>query len=1256
MPSKELFPESLNEQMIKGLAIILRLIQGYQLGLIFALLLICNACATYKAQYSPEIKSLRAPDKKPVHTFYIAGGIGNMDGEPNTKTLNLLKSYLDSADTESTLLFAGDNISEKVDGWKLDKSFIDKQVALTKNFKGNTIFIPGNNEWKSYNTKKIERVEKYIKDLKKEGLDFYPENVCPIEHKVINDDLDLILIDSKWFISNWSRVEDINKKCSDIVTRRRFLEELEGYINDGQNKNIVIAMHHPIFNNGKYAGKDTFKSSMAPLPLVGTVVNAVNDLGAFSPDRLNSRRYNYLRMLVSSYAQASERITIVSGHEESLQYLTGGNIHQIISGSLSDRTATRRTKDRINGIGGSLKYEGKFTYGEKGFAKLDYFEDGSSRVTFIAENGETYHFDILPELPSEKSSAKFPKVLKRNMKDAVLDDKKALDKSRSYKFLWGDRYRDYFGESVSAPVAMLDTLYGGLEVTKEGGGHQSFSIRLEDKDGKEYSMRSLRKNALKFLKFKIPGIAYTADDYENTLTEEVISDFFTTAHPYMQLVINPLARAVNVNHSSPSLFYIPKQERLGDLNEEFGNELYFIEERPSEEQMSFKGYKRTIDESGKIKDFESTTDMLEKIKGDESYTVDERDFIRARIFDMLIGDWDRHQDQWRWVEYEKEDGDKEFLPVPRDRDNAFPKFDGAAMKLVKLFVPNARRWQSYSSEIENVKWLNVGGNQIDRAILTKYDAKVWVDEAEFIQKNLSTEVINRAFAHLPKEVRDETSAEIQKNLEKRLKDLPKYAKDYCKYLNRIVALHGTEKDDKIEVIRMPNGKTKVVLRRLLSNDSDEKFYERVFDRSETKEIWIYGLGDDDIFEVKGGGDNKIKVRLIGGYGTDTFKITNKKAVRVYDWEHEEVNFENKTPVHQLTDVYQTNTFHWRFFEENCNILVPNIGFRSDDGLFLGVKETYLYNGFNGNKFKQKHSLAANYYFKFKAAELDYSGIFANIFPKWNLEVGGYFTNNRFSNNFFGIGNETANLEESLGRDFYRARMQKIRLDAGIAYHTLRFKALYESFKVKELADRFFVPENLNPIVLGSQNYFGLETSAMYDLADAKDFPSKSIVFGLTAGFKANTSIPENKFGYLKFKAGFSHKLIPSGNLVFGTLGEVNTNFGNDYFFYHAPSLGGNNGLRGFRDERFSGKTYFYQTSDLRLRLKRYVTAVAPITVGVYGGFDYGRVWAPNDVSNVWHTSQGLGVWASGLDFLTFNAGYFNSVEGNLFQIGFGFEF
>ncbi|QCW98623.1 hypothetical protein FGM00_00240 [Aggregatimonas sangjinii] len=1225
-------------------------------GIAMALAVLCNACATFKSQYEDNTLIGGEKDEKISHSFFIASGAGNVGDSEDEKVLELLEAHLAKASEASTLLFTGDNISQDTANWKKNKLLLERQIAATKKFKGQTIFMPGANEWRSFDTNKIERVENFIKEIDDDDIDFYPENVCPITRRVISEQLDLIVIDSRWFISNWSRIKDMNKKCTDIVTRRRFIEELEGFINDGQDKNIVIAMHHPIMSNGKYAGKDSFKSHMTPLPIVGTLLNAFKELGAFSPDRLNSRRYNYLRIALSAYAKASDRITIVSGHEESLQYLEGGNIHQIIAGSLTQRTATRRSRERINSIGGALKYKGLFTYGEKGFTRLDYFEDGSSQVTFISGNKEEYKMPVLSKLKKDLEPFKFREITEKTVSETVLPNREAIEKSDFYTFLWGERYRKYFGESVSAPVTMLDTLYGGLKVIKEGGGHQSFSLRLEDANGKQYAMRSLRKNALKYLKFKIPGIAYTENDYDDSVPEEIVSDFFTTAHPYMQLIVNPLARSVQVNHSSPSLFYIPKQAALGDLNTTFGDELYFIEERPSDEQLNFKGYRRAIDEAGNIKDFESTTDMLERIASDESYTVDQREFIRARLFDMLIGDWDRHQDQWRWVEYEKNDGDREFLPVPRDRDNVFPKFDGFAIKLVKVFAPASRRFQSFAPEVKSLKWLNANGNKLDRAILTRFDTEVWEEEAALIQQNLTPEKIENAFNNLPPEVQDETSAEIRRTLELRLANLGTFAKAYSKMLNRTVALHGTEKDDKIQITALADGKTKVVIRRIFSDDPNMKIFERTFDPKETKELWIYGLGDDDVFEVLGPEKNNITIRLIGGYGADVFKISEKKNIKVYDWEHEETTFEGETPKRNLSNMYKTNTYHWRYFEPNINLLVPAIGFRTDDGVFLGVKETYTYKGFNAAKFRQKHSIAANYFFKFRALEASYSGIFAGIMPMWNFEVNGYYTNNRFSRNFFGFGNETVNLEDTLDRDFYRDRMQRISFDVGIAYHTLRFKALYESYRTRELPNRLFTPDNVDPEVFNSQNYVGAEMSALYDKADAKDFPSKYIIIGLSAGFKANTSIAANKFGYLKFKLGFSHKLIPSGDVVLGTMGEVMTNFGNDYFYYHAASIGGNNGLRGFRDERFSGKTYFYQTTDLRWRVKRYVTAVAPVTVGIYGGFDYGRVWQPNESSNIWHTSQGIGFWASGLDFITLNLGAFNSKEGILFQFGFGFEF
>ncbi|MGB3150806.1 MAG: metallophosphoesterase, partial [Maribacter sp.] len=264
-----------------------------------------NSCATYK-----ENQNISFADKnyiaEPTYSFYIAGGFGNSSDNSNSILLEKFKEELNEASENSTLILTGDNISEEDGSWEKDSLLIDQQLHLVKNYKGKTVFMPGNNEWKSYELNKMERVEDYLKEIDLKDVAVFPENGCPIEYKVINDNLDLIILDSKWFVSNWSRLEGINRKCPNITTRRRFMEELEGYINDAQGKNLVIAMHHPAMDNGVYTGTDTFKGHMTPLPILGTLRNSVMDLGAFNPEHVNSRRYKYLRIAVSALAQASD--------------------------------------------------------------------------------------------------------------------------------------------------------------------------------------------------------------------------------------------------------------------------------------------------------------------------------------------------------------------------------------------------------------------------------------------------------------------------------------------------------------------------------------------------------------------------------------------------------------------------------------------------------------------------------------------------------------------------------------------------------------------------------------------------------------------------------------------------------------------------------------------------------------------------------------------------------------------------------------
>ena len=158
------------------------------------------------------------------------------------------------------------------------------------------------------------------------------------------------------------------------------------------------------------------------------------------------------------------------------------------------------------------------------------------------------------------------------------------------------------------------------------------------------------------------------------------------------------------------------------------------------------------------------------------------------------------------------------------------------------------------------------------------------------------------------------------------------------------------------------------------------------------------------------------------------------------------------------------------------------------------------------------------------------------------------------------------------------------------------------------------------------------------------------------GYKTNIDEYDNEFAYVNPTLSVDYPLHPSGMAVLATKIGAEMNIGDTYEFYHAATLGGNNSLRGFRNERFNGKTAFYQSTDLRVGIAELTTSFIPLRLGVSAGFDYGRVWVPNEDSEQWHNSYGGSVFLNGFKALTANLGYYRSTESDrvLFTLGWKF--
>ena len=1213
-------------------------------------LLLLNACATYKAQYKDESIQSKAPDKEIEHTFYLIGDAGASELGSKSMALQAFEKELNKASENSTALFLGDNVYQRglvAEGHPnraLAQHQLDVQTGVVKNFAGRTIFIPGNHDWYS-RLEGLKRQERYVED--KLGKDsFLPENGCPLEKVTISDDIVMLIVDPEWYITKWDRHPNINDNC-EIRTRQRFWEEFGSEIKKARGKTTIVAVHHPMYTNGPHGGQYSFGSHMSPLPVLGSLKNLLLKTGGFSPADLMHNRYDEFQNRVVALSQENDKVIFVSGHEHSLQYILQDNLVQIISGSGSKTTATRNVQG------------GQFSYGTPGYARLDVYKDGSSHVRFYSawEEKVVYETDVLEEdediVPDIEKD--FPSETTASIYTA-----EETDHSGFYKWLWGERYRKLYSTPISVPTVDLDTLYGGLTPIRKGGGTQSVSLRMKNPQGQEYVLRAMRKNAAQFIQAEAFQEQFVRKEFEDTGTEALVLDVFTGSHPYVPFIIGDLSDAVGIFHTNPRLFYVPKQNAFGKYVGEFGDGLYMIEERTTDghgDKASF----------GYADEMISTFDMIDKLHKDEENRVDEVAYVRARLFDMLIGDWDRHDDQWRWAEF-KEDGYNIYRPVPRDRDQPFSIMDdGFLLGLGTSLIQSIRILNSYDEEIKDIKYASLSAFPLDVALMQRADKSVWDEQAAFISSKITDDVIDNAFAGLPKEVQDESVEDIKRKLKGRRANLKSISDAYYEVVNKHALIKGTDKDDWFDIERMPFGKTKVTGYRIKDGKKADVIHERVYDREHTREIWLYAMDDDDYIQVTGQGDKLIRLRLVGGSNNDTYDIQNGKKAHVYDFKGKPNTFVTNKGKKHIQNDYDINNYYYEKPKHNANSLVPIIAGNPDDGLLLGLADTYTIMGFDRNPFTARHRLGGAYYFATNGFQFIYNGEFANAVGKLNLELNGRFTSPNFAINFFGFGNSTPNPniedDETFDLDYNRVKIGTLGGYVGLVWRgvnngELHFGARLEAIEVEITEGRFIEDYAAVFPTPTRDDYFTAEARYRYENFDTKAFPTRGLEFDIRTGITSNTG-NSNSFGFVIPQLTFHHKLIPSGRLVFNTTSKAHINIGDDFEFYQAASIGGSDGLRGYRNQRFTGKDSFYQSSNVLFNFRRYKTSLAPVEVGIFAGFDVGRIWVDNALvadpafnSNSWNTSAGGGFFMNASDLIALNLGLFNSDDNLRVFLGF----
>ncbi len=436
-----------------------------------------------------------------------------------------------------------------------------------------------------------------------------------------------------------------------------------------------------------------------------------------------------------------------------------------------------------------------------------------------------------------------------------------------HRILWGQHYRPVWNAPVTVPVLDLNTAHGGLKFEKLGGGFQTNSMTLADSSKFTYALRSLDKDPVSVL----PAV------WRKTFVTNVLRDQISAINPYAALTVPPMAAAAGIIHSTPRLVYVrPNDSTFGEHKERFSDKVYLLEEK-------FDGEKTITPQMGKAVDIDGSGTVLNNRYTDNDVFIDQVAFGKARLFDILIHDWDRHEGQWEWAQY-KVKGNRIYRPIPKDRDNVYYRFQDGIIPW--LFSRNwgIRKFESFDDEFNDVYALTINSKFIDERALSELTRQQFDSLAKELQTAITDEVITEAVQQFPASVYKLVGESTKRKLINRRDALPKAAADFYEILAKEVLVVGSDKEDDFKVVRLNNDETEVTVRR----KSDDKItYHRVFYRSETELITLHGLAGEDDFEVSGKVDKGIKIKIVGGLGEDEIKDTSKvggwgKKTWVYD--------------------------------------------------------------------------------------------------------------------------------------------------------------------------------------------------------------------------------------------------------------------------------------------------------------------------------------------------------------------------------------
>ena len=781
-----------------------------------------------------------------------------------------------------------------------------------------------------------------------------------------------------------------------------------------------------------------------------------------------------------------------------------------------------------------------------------------------------------------------------------------------FKRFWlGDGWRDLWTTEIRVPVLDIHRFAGGLEFEERGGGNQSITLHMVGADGVGYVFRSVDKH---------PGKALP-HDLKDTPVGDIVQDLISGLHPGGGIATARLLDATPLLHVHPRLAVMPDDPALGEFREEFAGMLGAIEEKPSEGDDDAPGFAQSTN----VADWEDMMDALEE-SSEHRLATDE--FVMARLFDVLINDPDRAEDQWRAARFEDPDGEGYlWRPIPRDRDWAFVNGEGALISLVgRRIYPKLIPFRSTLPKVRNV---TIQAWRIDRPLLSGVEWSVWENAASQLQAQLTDAAIEQAVRTLPVEWQAEHAAALASMLRERRDDIDEFARAYYLFLADAPDIHGTDENDRAEIVRQNNGDVVVTL----TDGDGDAFFRRTFHPGETSDIRLHLHGGDDVATVSGRITPAAPfVRVRGGGGDDTLTDRTEGSVGEARLGFYDDRGDNDIDARGYT-VVDTNPWAEPVVEGFISTLAgqgyrdfgssmgwaPYWNFGGASGLVLGFGPTYTRYGYRRDPYWWTVGLTPMYSFRHNTlgAQLDLDYRLPN--SPLHFEMLGRYTG--FEGfRFFGLGNESP-LETNDDLSLVRMTQGRARVMAALDLGDVDI-AIGPSLVWTKLH-----PEEGSLLEGADGETFGMFGARLEGTVDRNPGAEERSGWALDLAAEAYPTGWDVSEDFQTAQAALRGYLdLP----IFGRHPKLALRVGGrqawgGFPLFEGAFVGGMETVRGYRFNRFVGDQAAWGNAELRLPIFE-LTLLSRGRVGAIGLADAGRVWIDGESEGDWHTAHGGGVF------------------------------